>query len=197
MSLTVKADNDMINRGNDFLEESREVARYFSDLYLNEGIDVSTRSPELVSDKSADTGPDVNREVARRLREFGDNVNGSIKQELERAFKELIQHQSIWDIDETQFADTCRSVLRSCRGYVQSGWEQVYIVYGGIARLVGELPSQGTGGGMRRSQMQGFAGNFMRESGIEEWIQEQGGMQRVCQPVRGDKKCAEIVESEV
>lgn len=50
----------------------------------------------------------------------------------------------------------------------------VYIV---TSQLVGELRhQQGGRGGLREGQMQGFAGNFMRDSGLQEWIAQQGGM---------------------
>lgn len=51
------------------------------------------------------------------------------------------------------------------------------VVYTLVARLVGELRVQQEGiGGLRESQMTGFAGTYMRDSGIQEWLQQQGGM---------------------
>ena len=50
----------------------------------------------------------------------------------------------------------------------------VYIV---TSRLVGELRhQQGARGGLRERQMQGFAGNFMRDYGLQEWVDQQGGL---------------------
>lgn len=207
MSLLIEEGNvDDVTVNNNFLEESKEVAKYFSTLYWNDlvGNDVSAKSPELESlDKSPDTTNKVPLEVARRLKEFGDGIDDAIKKELERTFKELVQHQSIWDIDYTQFSTACRSVLSTCKDVIQSGWVQMYIVYNGIGRLVTELrrqrqESDAAGGpGMRVSQMEGYAGNFMSDSGLRAWIEQQGGLEQIIRPVQGGATCAEIVESEV
>ena len=63
------------------------------------------------------------------------------------------------------------------QGALQTGWEQMSVVYIVTSRLVDELRhQQGARGGLRETQMQGFPGNFMRDSGLQEWIDQQGGV---------------------
>lgn len=60
---------------------------------------------------------------------------------------------------------------------MRSGWEQVSVVYTVTSRLVGELRvQQDEVGGMRETQMQGFANTYLRDSGIQQWVDAQGGM---------------------
>lgn len=63
---------------------------------------------------------------------------------------------------------------------MRSGWEQVSVVYTVAGRLVGELRvQQDEIGGMRENQMQGFANTYLRDSGIQHWVEQQGGMTMV------------------
>ena len=63
---------------------------------------------------------------------------------------------------------------------MRTGWEQVSVVCTVTSRLVGELRvQQEEMGGMRENQMQGFANTYLRDSGIQQWVEEQGGMTTV------------------
>lgn len=53
------------------------------------------------------------------------------------------------------------------------------VVYMVTNRLVSEILSQkGESDNLREVQIKGYAGNFMRDSGIQEWVYQQGGMVR-------------------
>ena len=53
------------------------------------------------------------------------------------------------------------------------------VVYMVTNRLVSEIQSQkGESDSLREAQIKGYAGNFMRDSGIQEWVEQQGGMVR-------------------
>ena len=62
---------------------------------------------------------------------------------------------------------------------LKSGWEQMSVVYMVTNQLVSEILSQkGESDNLREAQIKGYAGNFMRDSGIQEWVNQQGGMVR-------------------
>ena len=53
------------------------------------------------------------------------------------------------------------------------------VVYMVTNRLVSEILSQkGESDNLREAQIKGYVGNFMRDSGIQEWVNQQGGMVR-------------------
>ncbi|XP_011402785.1 PREDICTED: uncharacterized protein LOC105312106 [Amphimedon queenslandica] len=116
-------------------------------------------------------------EVAEKLKMIGDEIDARLKSEVNMALKGLYDNQSIWEVGYSQFRGTLQGVFSRCHDAVKNGWEQVSVVYTVAGRLVGELRVQQEEiGGMRENQMQGFANTYLRDSGIQQWVEQQGGM---------------------
>ena len=111
------------------------------------------------------------------MRTLGDKIDDRIKAELEGAMKDLCQG-SVWDINYGHFDSALRRVLARFQDAVSSGWEQVSIVYAGVGHVVSQLREHGRGVdvGPRERHMVNFAGVFMRDNGLQEWVEHQGGM---------------------
>ena len=115
--------------------------------------------------------------MAERLRTLGDKIDETFKAELEGAMKDLCQG-SVWDITYPHFDNALRRVLSQFQNVVSSGWEQVSVVYAGVGHVVSQLREHGRGVdvGPRERHMANFAGMFMRDNGLQEWVEHQGGM---------------------
>ena len=186
-----------------FLNECRSVARCF--IYFSIEEDPETRSPDAAVRKTSEASAKLLAEedpqavlAGRRLRELGDQIDAQLKTELEAAFKELWRERSVWEVGMTEFSRLCNSVATS-------GWNQVWVVYTCMGRLVREVRQQGgaqqqggAAGGdtesrdalggtatdesqemalaLRERNLQEFAVNYMRDCGLQTWIEENGGM---------------------
>lgn len=130
-----------------------------------------------MSDHTADRA--ITFQVAERLCTLGDKIDERIKEELEKTMKELCQG-SVWDINYGHFGSALRRVLGQCQDVITSGWEQVSIVYQGVGQVVSQLREHGRGVdvGPRERHMANFAGSFMRDTGLQEWVEHQGGLVR-------------------
>ena len=151
---------------------------------------------EQLSQEVSDTA----REVARGLRVMGDEMDRQIQEKIEKAMKELITRQSIWDVGYSQFSGVCQGILTSCQGLFRNGWDQVSTVYLTSSRLIAELRiQQDQGGGPREEHMRGFAGNFIVTSGLQEWTEMQGGISAItADTLQHDQpRLAKIRETEV
>lgn len=177
-----------------FLSECRSVARSFLYFSLEEDFSTDARSPDGPRNKAFDSGDKMVSEenqaaveAGRRLRELGDRIDEQVKAELQAALKNLWRERSVWEVGLSQFSDSCGQVLERCQGALRSGWERVWVVYSFLGRVVGELRQQTEGEGatgaspsLRERNMQDFAGQFMREYGLQEWVEQQGGMVSGC-----------------
>ena len=46
---------------------------------------------------------------------MGDEMDRQIQEKIEKAMKELITRQSIWDVGYSQFSGVCQGILTSCQ----------------------------------------------------------------------------------
>ena len=114
--------------------------------------------------------------MAERLRNLGDKIEDKIRADLEKAMRDLCQG-SVWDITYSHFGSALRRVLAQCQDTFSSGWEQVSMVYVGVGHVVCQLREHGRGVAEQRERhMVNFAGMFMRDNGLQEWVERQGGM---------------------
>ena len=185
-----------------FLEECRSVARCF--LYFSIEGDPETRSPNGATKKT--DGIQVNvplnedpqaMETAKKLRELGDQMDDWLKSKMEA---EVAQTRSVWDIGRGEFFGVCDRVITSCRDRFKSNWERVCVVFrlmGGFVREVrqqeGTYQSASESStssrdvvqtdsdrnqtpSLRERNLQKFACDYLRDSGLQKWIETQGGM---------------------
>ena len=138
-------------------------------------------------------------EAGRKLRELGDRINDQMKAKLEEELKELWQTRSVWEVGRAEFSGVCDRVLTRCQDVVQNGWERVWVVFSLMGRFVEEVRQQeGTHQvasdsdtrsrdamqpesrdqtpSLRERNLQDFACDYIRDSGLQEWIEEHGGM---------------------
>ena len=195
--MAVAADDDE----NQFLRVCRSVARRF--LNKDSGSE-ATRSPDCSRGMALDgankilplatfaaTREDsqVAAEIARRLRELGSGIDEKVKEELQVAVEDLSREPSAWKIGLPQFSRSCRQVLQRSHGSLRSGWECVWMVYIFLEELVklrqqqqGGEGSTGASPSQRERKLQDLPGQFMREYGLQGWVEQQGGMVCMCVP---------------
>ena len=175
-----------------FLEDCRSVARCFLYFSIDEDSTTDSRSPDAgprrkTSEKILSGEDPAAVEAGRRLRELGDRIDEKVQAELQAALKDLCWNRSVWEVGLSQFSNSCRRVIDRCQDVLRSSWERVWVVYSFMGRLVGELRHQqqeeGSTPSLRERNMQDFAGQFMREHGLQEWVEQQGGMVRTCMQV--------------
>ena len=142
-------------------------------------------------------------EVGRRLRELGDRINEQIKVEMEEKLKEILQTRSVWEIGRSEFSGLCEGVMTRCHSLFNTNWDRMWVVYTLMGRVVVEvrqqegtyqsasesstssrdvMPTDGDSSSasqtpsLRERNLQDFACDFLRDSGLQEWIESQGGM---------------------
>ena len=150
------------------------IKLYFKDLkHVSKGTGEQI-AYEYVPDQSNDK--QACRVVAERLKEISD-------EQIERGFDTEMASRSVFEIGQQQFTAMCRSALVKCSDIITSGWQQVYTVCYGVARVVEELRQQpGYPESHRRQRevhIQRFVGPTMQDLGLDVWIEEHGGLVRI------------------
>ena len=167
----------------EFLTECEKTAKEFVSLYFD------SRTTAFVSKGPLRTLSGVGGDqlvvhdpvalaAAQRIRSVGDQVHAAVDGELNT----ILARQSVFEMGLPQFTTMCRAVLARCSGTINNGWQQVYAVYYGMAKVTNELRQQPnlpeSVRKQREAHIQRFVGPTMQDIGLDDWIKMQGGLKQ-------------------
>lgn len=163
-----------------FLDETQNIASKFLHVYLEKDEKVVAMSPQPPTVKEPAPKDDVAMQVAHRLKKIGDEIDAEVTKQLSEATQELFSHQTVFEIGYRQFSSVCTRVLTTCSSSLRTGWDQVGVIFMSMGNLVRELRQQNPQDqDQREGQFQRFAGRYMQDVHLDQWVETQGGMQNM------------------
>lgn len=188
-----------------FTRESREIGVEFVRLLLGD-VPPASKGPgdgqqgtaarsadERSSDCRSPSARPAARALAGRLRAIGDEIDSFA---LEQAVLDIVtahlRHVSVYSVTDQVFRELGNRVLRGLASQLTNGWKQISAIYHILSLLVRELRIQtppaprNTIQRDREALFNTFTAQYMREVGLEAWVQQQGGYSAILDPGLND-----------